>query len=76
MGDSHRHLAITDGEWQSFMDDLHQTLARFAVPAAEQAEVVAIVESTRDAIVVAPLHAGAAPAEPIVAPLHDGAPPA
>src|SRR5213076_935918 len=32
MGDAHRHLAITAAEWGAFMDDLRQTLARFAVP--------------------------------------------
>jgi hemoglobin len=58
MGDSHRHLAITDGEWQAFMDDLNQTLTKFDVPEPEQDELVAIVESTREAIVVAPLHEG------------------
>jgi hemoglobin len=26
MGDSHRHLMITDEEWQAFMDDFQQTL--------------------------------------------------
>src|SRR5215218_1555303 len=41
MGDSHRHLAITEGEWRAFMDDLDQTLARFGVPEPEQAEIVA-----------------------------------
>jgi hemoglobin len=55
MGDTHRHLGITQDEWASFMDDLHQSLARFQVPQSEQAELVAIVESTKDAIVVAPL---------------------
>jgi hemoglobin len=54
MGDSHRHLAITEDEWISFMDDLHQALAKFQVPAAEEHEVVAIVESTKDGIVVVP----------------------
>lgn len=52
MGDTHRHLGITQDEWASFMDDLHQSLARFQVPQPEQAELVAIVESTKDAIVV------------------------
>jgi hemoglobin len=51
MEESHRHLLITAGEWQAFMDDLQQTLDKFAVPAAEQAEVKALVESTRSAIV-------------------------
>ena len=54
MGDSHRHLMITDGEWQAFMDDLQQTFDKFAVPQSEQEELRAIVESTREAIVVAP----------------------
>jgi len=49
---SHRHLRITPGEWDAFMDDVAQTLDKFAVPAAERAEVVAIVESTRADIVV------------------------
>jgi hemoglobin len=55
MGDSHRHLMITLEEWQAFMDDLQQTLDKFAVPQPEQEELRAIVESTREAIVVAPL---------------------
>jgi hemoglobin len=59
MGDTHRHLGITQDEWASFMDDLHQSLARFQVPQPEQAELVAIVESTKDAIVIPPLDAPA-----------------
>ena len=55
MGDSHRHLMITPQEWQAFMDDLHQTLDKFNVPLPEQEELVAIVESTREAIVISPL---------------------
>ena len=55
MGDSHRHLLITDQEWQAFMDDLQQTFDRFAVPQPEQDEVRAIVESTKEAIIVRPL---------------------
>jgi hemoglobin len=54
MGDSHRHLAITADEWAAFMDDLHLALAKFQVPSAETNDVVAIIESTRDAIVVIP----------------------
>ena len=53
MESSHRHLRITPGEWDAFMDDVAQTLDKFAVPAAERAEVVAIVESTRSSIVAA-----------------------
>src|SRR5919206_5284711 len=58
MGDSHRHLMITDSEWHAFMDDVQQTLDKFGVPQSEQAEIKAIVESTREAIVVAPLREG------------------
>jgi hemoglobin len=54
MGNTHRHLMITDQEWQAFMDDLQQTFDRFAVPQPEQEEVRAIVESTKEAIVVSP----------------------
>jgi hemoglobin len=54
MSDSHAHLKITPPEWDAFMDDLNQTLAKFQVPVQEQQEVVAIVESTRDDIVVEP----------------------
>jgi len=52
MADSHQHLNITDTEWQAFMDDLKQTLDKFGVPAAEQSELRAIVDSTYEDIVV------------------------
>lgn len=52
MRDSHAHLEITEGEWQAFLDDLRQTFDEFNVPAAERAELVAIVESTKQDIVM------------------------
>jgi len=58
MGDSHRHLMITEEEWLAFMDDLQQTLDKFGVPQPEQNEINSIVESTHEAIVVAPLQEG------------------
>jgi hemoglobin len=58
MGDSHRHLMITEEEWLAFMDDLQQTLDKFGVPQPEQNEIKAIVESTHEAIVLAPLQEG------------------
>ena len=58
MGDTHRDLMITADEWRAFMDALQQTLDKFAVPHPEQDEVKAIVESTKEAIVVAPLQEG------------------
>ncbi len=51
MRDSHEHLDITPGEWVSFIDDLHQTFEHFQVPAAERAELRAIVDSTYGDIV-------------------------
>jgi hemoglobin len=50
MGDAHRHLLITERD--AFMDDCRQTLDRFSVPETEQRELIAIIENTRDAIVV------------------------
>jgi hemoglobin len=52
MRDSHQHLLITDAEWEAFLDDFKQTLDKFGVPPAEQAELKAIVKSTRTEIVV------------------------
>jgi hemoglobin len=54
MGDAHRHLGIAEDGWAAFMDDLHQALSPFQVPPAEQSELVAIVESTKEAIVLVP----------------------
>jgi hemoglobin len=52
MAESHSHLKITSEEWQAFLDDFQQTLDKFAVPAIEQGELKAIVDSTRGDIVV------------------------
>ena len=52
MHDSHAHLDITATEWDAFLDDLRQTLAKFNVPEPEQAELRAIVESTKKDIVL------------------------
>ena len=52
MRDSHQHLNITPKDWEAFMDDLQQTLDKFEVPNAEQAELRAIVQSTYGDIVV------------------------
>ena len=58
MGDSHRHLMITEQEWEAFMGDFQQTLDRFEVPQQEQEELKAIVESTKESIVVRPFQQG------------------
>ncbi len=52
MLDSHAQLKITSKEWEAFLDDFQQTLDKFKVPAGEQGELKAIVNSTRSDIVV------------------------
>lgn len=52
MAESHSHLKITAGEWIAFLDDFQQTLDHFNVPVTEQAELKAIVNSTRPDIVI------------------------
>jgi len=54
MEDSHRDLLITEDEWEAFIDDFNQTLDKFEVRQQERSELLAIIESTRDAIVVGP----------------------
>ena len=66
MEESHRHLAIAPAEWDAFMDDLQLTLDNFSVPHPEQAEVKALVESTRAAIVSSPAAHPAGLADPAV----------
>ncbi len=52
MLDSHEHLDISEAEWQVFLGDFQQTLDRFQVPAADQRELFAIVDSTKQDIVL------------------------
>ncbi|HEV8071835.1 MAG TPA: group 1 truncated hemoglobin [Planctomycetaceae bacterium] len=52
MHDSHTDLQITEQEWQAFLDDFKQTLDKFGVPETEQAELFAIVDSTKKDIVL------------------------
>src|SRR5438046_2369831 len=51
MADLHRDLLISNSEWDAFMDDFDQTLAKFDVPERERGELVAIIESTKSDIV-------------------------
>jgi hemoglobin len=59
MKESHQDLMITAAEWEAFLDDLQQTLDKFAVPQAEQAEIKTIIASTRADIVVQGREGGA-----------------
>ena len=52
LADSHRHLNITPKEWDAFMEDFRQSLGKFHVPAAEPAELRAIIQSTWGEIVI------------------------
>lgn len=52
MKESHAHLHITEKEWQAMVADFKKTLDKFQVPAKEQGELIAIVESTKGDIVV------------------------
>jgi hemoglobin len=52
MGESHRHLMITEDEWRSFMDDFQQSLDKCNVREPEQQELTALLESSKGAIVV------------------------
>jgi hemoglobin len=61
MGDAHRHLMISEDEWQAFMDDVQETLNKLEVPEPERQELIAIIESTKEAIVVAPFQEGPGP---------------
>jgi hemoglobin len=51
MQDSHADLEITEQEWQAFLDDFKQTLDKFDVLETEQAELFAIVDTTKKDIV-------------------------
>ena len=51
MKESHQHLNITEEQWQAMVTDFKKTLDKFKVPANEQAELIAIVGSTKNDIV-------------------------
>ena len=51
MKQSHAHLNISDREWREMVRVFQEVLGHFKVPAAEQQELVAIVESTKGDIV-------------------------
>ena len=55
MKESHQHLNITEKEWQAMGDDFKKVLDKFKVPEQEQKELFAIVESTKQDIVISPV---------------------
>jgi hypothetical protein len=54
MEDTHRDLAITADGWEVFIDDFNQTLEKFEVAQQERSELLALIERTRDAILIGP----------------------
>ncbi len=52
MKEAHAHLNITQKEWDALVVDFKASLAKFNVPAKEQEELLAIVNSTKKDIVV------------------------
>jgi hemoglobin len=51
MKEAHRHLNITEREWDAMVQDFVAVLDQFRVPKAEQAELLAIVGTTKGDIV-------------------------
>jgi hemoglobin len=52
MKESHAHLNISEKEWQAMLADFRRVMNNYGVPAQEQKELVAIVESTKKDIVL------------------------
>lgn len=52
MKTAHAHLNISEREWQAMLADFGKTLNKFKVPAAEQRELIDIVNSTKSQIVM------------------------
>jgi hemoglobin len=48
---AHRGMAISEGDWQAFIEHVEATLDEFRVPPKERAEVLAFVGSTKRDIV-------------------------
>ena len=52
MKESHKHLNITEKEWDALVVDFKASLAKFNVPEKEQQELITIVGSTKKDIVM------------------------
>ncbi|MEW6061761.1 MAG: group 1 truncated hemoglobin, partial [Bacteroidota bacterium] len=51
MKEAHKHLNITEREWQALAEEFKKSLDHFKVPEKEQQELFAIVNSTKSDIV-------------------------
>lgn len=45
--EAHQHLKITEKEWKALINIFHDSMDSFKVPAKEQSEIIAILESTK-----------------------------
>lgn len=52
MGESHRHLMITEDEWNAFMDDFARSLDQCQLREPERQELSALLERWKKTIVV------------------------
>jgi hemoglobin len=52
MKEAHAHLNISEKEWSIMASEFKRSLDKFKVPAAEQKELIEIVEKTKADIVV------------------------
>lgn len=52
MADSHRHLQITEAEWDYFVDDFRKTLDKYEVPQQEQQELLVLLQHSKAEVVV------------------------
>jgi hemoglobin len=50
--EAHQHLKVTETEWQALIQIFRDSMNSFKVPAKEQDEIIAILESTKDQIVL------------------------
>ena len=48
--EAHQHLNIKEKEWTALIKIFHDSMDSFKVPAKEQAEIIAILESTKDEV--------------------------
>jgi hemoglobin len=49
--EAHRHLNVTEEEWQALIRIFRESMSGFKVAAKEQNEIIAIIESTKDEVV-------------------------
>jgi hemoglobin len=49
---AHQHLKVTEAEWQALIQIFRDSMDNFKVPAKEQDEIIAIIDSTKGEIIV------------------------